>query len=158
MSQANVHLYEGLFLVNQSNTPDLAAALDHVRDILTRAEAEILVLSKWDERKLAYPIKGQKRGLYLLSYFKARASQVANIDRDCNLSEQILRSLLLRADHIGDAELDQARRQAEQTAVEAHLRTRQAPAGAEAAETGDQPEDHELSEETAPTADEPVVP
>ena len=136
MSQANVHLYEGLFLVNQSNTPDLGAALDHVREILDRAEAEILVLAKWDDRKLAYTIKGQKRGLYVLSYFKARGAQIANIDRDCNLSEHILRALMLRAEHIGDAELEQAKRQAEQTVAEVRLRAREAPAPQEGESRG----------------------
>lgn len=156
MPQANVHLYEGLFLINQSNTPDLAAALDHVRDILTRAEAEILVLAKWDERKLAYPIKGQKRGLYLISYFNARGSQVANIDRDCNLSEQILRALVLRADHVGEIELDQARKQAEQSAAEARLRAREAPAAAEAGEAAEAPE-AETGEEPAPAPGQQVA-
>jgi len=28
-------------------------------------------MRKWDERRLAYEIKKQKRGLYILCYFKA---------------------------------------------------------------------------------------
>jgi len=156
MPQANVHLYEGLFLVNQSNTPDLAAALDHVREILNRAEAEILVLAKWDDRKLAYSIKGQKRGLYLISYFKARGAQIANIDRDCNLSEHILRALTIRAEHIGETELEQARRQAEQTAAEVRMRGREAPVAADG-EAGEQAVAAESAAETASAAGEQVA-
>jgi len=156
MPQANVHLYEGLFLVNQSNTPDLAAALDHVREILNRAEAEILVLAKWDDRKLAYSIKGQKRGLYLIRYFKARGAQIANIDRDCNLSEHILRALTIRAEHIGETELEQARRQAEQTAAEVRMRGREAPVAADG-EAGEQAVAAESAAETASAAGEQVA-
>lgn len=122
MSEIPVRLYEGLFLFPQSATADLNGAVEHLKGILTRAEAEILILRKWDERKLAYPIMGQKRGLYILAYFKARATQVANIDRDCNLSEQILRSLILEADYMGDVELELAAKEVP-VAVEARLRS-----------------------------------
>jgi small subunit ribosomal protein S6 len=148
-------LYEGLFLINQANTPDLPAALEHVREILARAEAEVLVLAKWDDRKLVYPIKGQKRGLYILSYFKARGVQLANIDRDCNLSERILRAMLIRAEHVGDAELEQAKRQAEQTATEVRLRARErTESPAQGSEAQAEPAAVEGAEDTTPTAEQ----
>lgn len=123
MAEVRVNLYEGMFLLNQQAVAaDINAAIEHIREILNRAEAEILILSRWDERKLAYEIKNQKRGLFVLAYFKARASQIANIDRDCNLSEQVLRSLIIRADYMGEAELEVAKQNAE-TAFENKLRS-----------------------------------
>ncbi len=123
MAEVRINLYEGMFLLNQQAvSADLAGAVEHVREILNRAEAEILILSKWDERKLAYEIRGQKRGLFVLAYFKARASQIANIDRDCNLSEQVIRSMIIRADYMGEAELEVAKKNAE-LAFEARLRS-----------------------------------
>ncbi|MBM4106647.1 MAG: 30S ribosomal protein S6 [Phycisphaerae bacterium] len=92
--------YEGMFLFPQSAAADLAATVQHVRDILQRGEAEVISLVKWDERRLAYDIKGNKRGLYLLAYFRAPTKNLARIERDCNLSELILRSMVLRADHV----------------------------------------------------------
>lgn len=119
---ATLPLYEGLFLINQQITSgDLQAALDEVQQILTRAEAEILLVRKWDERKLAYEIKGQKRGLFILAYFRARPSMLANIERDCNLSDAVIRSLVLRAEHIGETELELARRE-DTSRAEARLR------------------------------------
>ncbi len=116
-------LYEGLFLINQQVTSgDLQAALDQVKDILDRAEAEIVVLRKWDERKLAYEIKGQKRGLFVLTYFRARPTMLANIERDCNLSDAVMRSLVIRADHVGETELDLAKREEPTSRAEAKLR------------------------------------
>ena len=101
MSQEiNIRLYEGLFLFPQSATADLRAAVDHVQELLSRADAEVLSLSKWDERRLAYDVEGNKRGLYLLTYFKAPTDKLAGLDRDCNLSEQLLRAMIIRADHI----------------------------------------------------------
>ena len=41
-------------------------AESEAKALLDRAEAEVVSLRKWDERRLAYAIKGQKRGLYII--------------------------------------------------------------------------------------------
>ncbi|MFA7236463.1 MAG: 30S ribosomal protein S6 [Phycisphaeraceae bacterium] len=116
MVESNANLYEGLFLFNiQAINGSLTAAIEHVTEILNRANAEIVAISKWDERKLAYEIAGQKRGLYLLAHFKVRGTQLANIERDINLSELLIRGLLLRADHIGEIELQHVLAEAAKT-------------------------------------------
>lgn len=109
MADATPVLYEGLFLISQSAmSGDVDGAKAHVQEMLDRAEAETIALNKWEERKLAYPIEGQKRGTFLISYFKARPTQIANIERDCNLSEQVLRVMFIRADYMGETELHDA--------------------------------------------------
>ena len=93
-------VYEGMFLFPQAATSDLQAAVDHINAILTRAGAELISLSKWDERRLAYEIKGNKRGVYFLTYFRCDRSKMPVIERNCTLSEQLLRTLFTRADHL----------------------------------------------------------
>ncbi|MEM9345358.1 MAG: 30S ribosomal protein S6 [Planctomycetota bacterium] len=109
MADSTPVLYEALFLMSQAAlASDSEGTIAHVKDMLDRAEAETLDLRQWDERKLAYPIEGQKRGTFLISYFKARPTQIANIERDCNLSETVLRVMFVRADHMGEIELNLA--------------------------------------------------
>ncbi len=91
--------YEGMFLLD-SGTPDFQAASEPVRNILTRYEAEILSMKPWDERKLAYEIRGRKRGLYVLAYFTADPLKLREIEHDCELDERVLRNLILRKDKI----------------------------------------------------------
>ena len=123
MAEATPKLYEGLFLMNQQAiSGDLNATLDVVRDMLERAGAEILSLRKWDERRLAYPVKGQKRGTYVLTLFRVNPVQIANIERDCNLSDEVLRELMTRADHYGEVEIEQELKASQVTADEAALR------------------------------------
>ncbi len=100
MSEQHTYPYEAMFLFPQHQATDLRGAVDHVENILARAEAEIISLSKWDERRLAYEIRGNKRGIYFLVYFRARRDAIAGIERDCNLSERMLRSIVLRADQV----------------------------------------------------------
>jgi len=129
MSEQRTDIYEGMFLFPQSAAADFAGVISHINEILDRAGAEVLAMKKWDERRLAYDIKGNKRGLYILAYFKADRSKLAGIERDCNLSELLLRSLVLRADHIPTEEIEAAdERQA--LADEATLRKAEAEAEA----------------------------
>ena len=135
MSEPLKSLYEGLFLVSQTAAADLNAATEHIKGILARAEADVIGLQKWDERRLAFPIKGQRRGTYFISYFRAPHSKLAGLERDCNLSEQILRSLILRADHLGETEMNLFK-QGIVTFVEKKPE-KPADVGAEATETAD---------------------
>jgi small subunit ribosomal protein S6 len=95
-----IQTYEGMFLFPQTATADLQGSVDHISDILNRGGAEIIALRKWDERRLAYDIHGNKRGVYFLAYFRAKTQALVGIERDCRLSERLLRSLITRADHV----------------------------------------------------------
>ena len=102
-------LYEGLILLNQQAVAsDFDGTVEYVRQVISRDGAEIDVLKKWEERKLAYPIDKQKRGTFLLTYFKAGGDQITRMERDFQLSEQVLRTMFIRADHVGDVELAEA--------------------------------------------------
>ncbi len=133
MADPTPKLYEGLFLMSQpAVSVGIGSAIDTVRGMLERAGAETITLSRWEERKLAYPIGNQKRGTYLLSLFKVAPVQIANIERDCNLSEDVLRVLMTRADYMGDTEIAEAIKAAETASGEADGRDEDAPAEGEA--------------------------
>jgi len=91
--------YEGMFLLDAGN-PDFQAASEPVRNILSRYDAEILSFKPWDDRKLAYEIRGRKRGLYVLAYFTADPLKIREIEHDCELDERVIRQLILRKDRI----------------------------------------------------------
>lgn len=96
--------YEGMFLLD-AGQPNPETALEPVRNVLQRAEAEVLSIKPWDERRLAYEIEGRKRGLYVLSYFRCGSDKVAELEHDCLLNEDILRVLVLRKDAVTEDEL-----------------------------------------------------
>jgi ribosomal protein S6 len=66
----------------------------------TKHGAKILSSRRWEERRLAYPIKGQHRGTYLLVYFAADTNAVAHIRRDMQFNEALLRTLLLECEEV----------------------------------------------------------
>lgn len=119
MPDTTPRLYEGLFLLNQSAVANgLPGCIDLVRDLLKRSDADIIVLRKWDDRRLAYPIAGQKRGTYLIAYFRITPTSIAGIERDVNLSEDVLRVLMTRCDHYGEVELKELEELAQRPVIE----------------------------------------
>ena len=98
--------YEGMFLLGQSVAADLDAAIKLVRSMIERHGGKVLVLKKWDERKLLYEVEGQKRGTYIISYFTAPNASIVPLERDVRLSEEVLRVLVTKADHLNQKEME----------------------------------------------------
>lgn len=143
--------YEGMFVLDAGN-PDFNAASEPARALLTRCDAEVLSMKPWDERRLAYDIKGRRRGLYVLTYFKADPERIAELERDCQLDERILRLLILRCDHPTE-ELVNADTPATASAKRAAARKAETDA-AEAAQAAKAAEAEGAPEAAAPAAEE----
>ena len=137
MRKESMKTYEGMFLLDAGDQ-GLETIAAPVRDVLARVDAEVLVLKPWDERRLSYPIKGRKRGMYVLTYFRADPVQMAELQHEIHLNDKIVRALLLSADHLPQekiqAETPATLTQARRAAAEAQ---KAAKAAAEA--PGDEP-------------------
>lgn len=125
-------LYEAMFVIDVQAVADNASMEGEVRRILGRAEAEILICRKWEDRRLAYEIDGRKRGSYWLTYFNASPEKVVGIERDVQLSEKVLRVLVLRVEEVPQSEY--APREAEGQPAPAVQPVPEAPAAAPAAQ------------------------
>jgi small subunit ribosomal protein S6 len=100
-------LYEGMFLVDSAlAAQDWQVIIDEVQRIMDRAEAEVVSLKKWDERRLCYEVQKKSRGTYILAYFNCETSKIGGIERDVQLSELITRVLVLRTDRMTPGDLE----------------------------------------------------
>lgn len=92
-----LNTYECMFLLDTNKVSgDMDGAARQLHAILEKHHAEVLASRPWDERRLAYPIKGHKKGLYYLTYFRTEGKNLAPIERDFALNEMILRQLVIR--------------------------------------------------------------
>ncbi|MFO1077549.1 MAG: 30S ribosomal protein S6 [Planctomycetota bacterium] len=73
---------------------------DAVTGVFQKHGAKILSSRRWDERRLAYPMKGQQRGTYLLVYFATDTQALAGIRRDLQFTEPVLRFLTMQCDEV----------------------------------------------------------
>jgi small subunit ribosomal protein S6 len=100
-------LYEGMFLVDAARAgSDWDSVISTIKRILERAGSEIVSLRKWDDRKLAYEIKGQSRGVYILCYFRVDGEKIPEIENNVRLSEQIMRVLILNAEQMSQEDIE----------------------------------------------------
>jgi small subunit ribosomal protein S6 len=105
-AEVTLNKYEAMFLFPASAAAEVDASIKNVTGIIERHGGKIVVVKKWDERKLAYEMNKQKRGLYVIAYFNAPGTAVTAIERDVNLSEDILRVLITDADHLNTDEMN----------------------------------------------------
>jgi small subunit ribosomal protein S6 len=71
---------------------------------------EVLVSRLWEERRLAYPISGQRKGTYWLYYFRGPSSILTSLNRQWEIHDGILRHLVLKVHpHLVDAVIEHAK-------------------------------------------------
>lgn len=92
-----VNTYEGMFVLDSAKVAvNWDESVKHVHDILAKHHAEIVASRQWDERRLAYPVEGHKKGTFLLTFFRTDGENIKEIEADCRLSELVLRDLILK--------------------------------------------------------------
>jgi small subunit ribosomal protein S6 len=128
----------------------------HIAGLLTRHEAEIERIERWEERKLAYPIKRAKRGIYILTYFRADGAAISELRRDIALSEDILRVLIIRPDEVSpvQGQLFSPEGEEIESPAEAADEPAAQPAAEPAAEDAAAEADSEPDEEEAPAEED----
>jgi ribosomal protein S6 len=100
-------MYEGLFLVDSAiAAADWQLVHDAIQKILAKAGADVVSFRKWDERKLTYDIGRVSRGTYILVYFNCDTLRVHEVERDVQLSETLMRVMILRTDEMPQADIE----------------------------------------------------
>ena len=83
-------------------SPELAeeevpAAIDRLSQLIADRGGEVTDINRWGRRKLAYPIKKQVEGNYLVTQVKLDPRRTTDIEAGLRISEEVLRHLLVRA-------------------------------------------------------------
>jgi small subunit ribosomal protein S6 len=105
MPAKQTNVYEGMFILDPSKySRDPAATSQQIADMIMQNGGTVLASRLWDERKLAYPINGHKKGIYWLTYFKMPGDGITPLERQCEITDDVIRKLILKVDpRIADA-------------------------------------------------------
>ena len=104
-----MNLYEGMFLLdNQVVRADWPKAKALVSDAIAKYGGEVETTRRWDERKLCYPINGKKRATYVLAYYRIGVDGIVGLRRDLELSEDVLRYMMLSVEEVPAGEAEKA--------------------------------------------------
>ena len=83
--------------------PDLAedriqATLDRITRSISAAEGQLVKVSPWGRRRLAYQIGQFREGSYYIVLFDAPAAAVDEVERGLRITEELLRHLVTRVE------------------------------------------------------------
>lgn len=84
--------YESIFIVRPDLTGDAyTAVIDKFKGVLTDQGASIIKVDEWGVRKLAYTVKKQNRGSYVLVIFEADPKVILEYERRLRLDESVIK-------------------------------------------------------------------
>jgi small subunit ribosomal protein S6 len=90
------NVYETLFILDSNRyARDASAVSGSIPSMIEKLGGEVLANRLWNEQKLAYPIKGHRKGTYWLTYFRLDSARLSEFNRQCRLNDNILRNLTL---------------------------------------------------------------
>ena len=89
--------YETVFILSTKLGDDgIAAAVQKFKDLIS-ANGTIENVDEWGKRRLAYPINKEEEGYYTLIGFTSSPSFTAELDRIYNITDGVIRSLIVSA-------------------------------------------------------------
>jgi small subunit ribosomal protein S6 len=110
--------YEIGLLIDPGLEVDLEKATNKVEKIFKDNGAKIGKLDNWGKKKLAYNIKKHDHAIYLFYTLEIPALNVIKIEKILNITEEVLRFIIVRPDlkKIAKADALQAEQKAKQAA------------------------------------------
>lgn len=84
--------YESIFIVHPEVVgDDQTAIIDKYKQVLTDQGSEILKVENWGVRTLAYPVKKQSKGCYVLVIFDANPEVIAEFERRMRIDDKVIK-------------------------------------------------------------------
>ena len=88
--------YETVFIINPDIGDDATnAAVERFTELIA-ANGTVIEKAEWGRRRLAYPINDFEEGYYVLIKFSCGSEFLAELDRVYNITDTILRSIVIR--------------------------------------------------------------
>ncbi|PLS80884.1 30S ribosomal protein S6 [Candidatus Saccharibacteria bacterium] len=106
--------YELTVLLHPDLEIDLEKPLAKVRDIITNNGGEIVSEDNWGKRRLAYSIAHEDFAVYVYFELRLPAQGVRKIDATLNITDEVLRHLLVTVDQKAKAALAESKEKNEE--------------------------------------------
>jgi small subunit ribosomal protein S6 len=139
--------YEILFIAHADLSDDvLTEIIERYKAVISQASGIIMKIDKWGTRKLAYEIKKQKKGTYILMDFAGQSTIVSELERMFKIEDNILKFLtVMKDDKVNLPDLEKERQAA--ISAESKIATPEVTAPVTSTETSEQPINQETSDD-----------
>ncbi len=97
--EVRLHEYELVVVMNADIAEeDVPAAIERVTAAVTGRGGEVVEVTPWGRRKLAYPISRHSEGNYVLTQIRLDPLRAHELESGFAISDDIVRHLLIRTD------------------------------------------------------------
>ncbi len=112
--------YESIFILRSSLADEEAeAVIEKMKTVLTKHGATIVKAENWGKKKLAYEIKHDRRGTYILLQFEsAQENVVSELERLYRLEDSVIKFLTVRVEEEAFQEVAAAQGESESGGVQ----------------------------------------
>ena len=91
-------VYESIFIVRSTlSDEEVAKMSEKIREMIEKRGGSVLRMENWGKRKLAYEVKREKKGAYLLFCFKGDGKLVAELERHWLVEDALIKFLTVKA-------------------------------------------------------------
>lgn len=112
-------LYESVFIVRQDvATTQVESLAAQFAEFIRAGGGKVTKTEQWGLRTLAYRIKKNKKGYYVLFNIDAPSAAVSEMERNMRLHEDVLRYLSIRVDELEEQPSAMLRKQDERDMME----------------------------------------
>lgn len=101
--------YELTVLIHPDLESDIETPLSKIRDLVKSAGGEITKEDNWGKKKLAYKINREDFAVYVYMDVKFPADAPLKISNTLNITDEVLRYLLVTVDEKGRKALEEAK-------------------------------------------------
>ena len=89
--------YETMYILqSQLEEEKIEELIEKFKSIVEREGGEVSNLDKWGKKKLAYEVKKQKEGFYVLMNYTAPSKACEELERSFRITDGVLRYLIVR--------------------------------------------------------------
>lgn len=95
--------YEAIYII-EAGLPDeqSVSIIDKYQGVVTRGGGVIDDVDRWDARRLAYPVKGRREGVYIVMNFRSEPAARLELDRIFRISDDVIRHMIIRQEDEAD--------------------------------------------------------
>ena len=94
-----VRPYEVLYIVHPDLTDEqITPITEKYKAVVEGQGGAVESINRWEKRWLAYEVKGQREGIYVLMNFTGEPKVAAELDRTMKIGEDVMRHLIVRTD------------------------------------------------------------
>lgn len=90
--------YESVIIINPSVDEDKVKALiDKFSDLINK-QGKVEKVDTLGKRKLAYEVKKNKEGIYVVFYFEAEPTLIGELERNYRITDEVIKFIVIKSE------------------------------------------------------------